>query len=149
MQGCDTGTYTDSTTGTAHMVNGSDQGYIARAVSGYSFKIEDASSNLLSGKDGAGRDVRRKAKYVVYTNGQTIDDLTVVATSAAITSGITINLPSPAGINTERELCLKNPSASTANIYFAGPVEAGTGSIIVTPSTPVRVISNGAAWIKI
>ena len=148
-QGCDTGTYIDGTVSIGHIVNGSTQGYIARDVSAYSFKVEDASSNLLSGKDGLGRDVRRKAKYVIYTNGQTIDELTVVATCAAVTSVITINLPSATSLNVERELYLKNPSASTANVYFGGAVEDGSGSFVVAPGSSVHCISDGKMWIKI
>ena len=103
----------------------------------------------MSGKDGLGRDVRRKAKYVVYANGQTIDELTVVATCAALKSGITINLPPATSLNAERELYLKNPSASTANVYFGGAVEDGSGSFVVAPGSSVHCISDGKMWIKI
>lgn len=147
-QKCDTGMYSDSTVSVGSLANGNAQGFIARANTQYSFKVEDASSNLLSGKDGSGRDVRRKSKYTVYTNGQTIDDATVVASCSA-TSGLTINLPVPTGLNTERELYLKNPTASTGPIYFAGVTEDGTGSFVVAIGASVHIISDGTYWLKI
>lgn len=148
-QNCDAGSYTDSTVTIGYLANGSNQAFVARGATAYSFKVEDSSSNLLSGKNGVGEDVRRKARYAVYTNGQTIDDVTVVATPAAISSGITINLPSPTGLNVARELYLKNPSASTASIFFGGAVENGTGSFIVSPGSCIHCISDGTKWIQI
>lgn len=148
-QKCDAGSYVDSTVGIGHLANGSDQAFIARGATSYSFKVENESSSLLSGKDGVGNDVKRKAKYTVYRNGQTIDEVSVVATVAAITSGITINMPPPTGLNVARELYLKNPSASTASIFFAGNVEDGTGSFIVTAGKCVHCISDGIKWIPL
>lgn len=58
-------------------------------------------------------------------------------------------MPSPTGLNAARELYLKNPSASTASVFFAWNVEDGTGSFIVAAGKSVHCISDGIKWIPL
>lgn len=112
--------------------------------------MEDATGLYLSSFDGIGRWNRARMKLGVYTNGQTIDDFTVVALATGMAAGAnTVNLPALTTVNSERTIWLKNSAGAAAPAVFVGVSEGGGGGFSVAAGACIQVISLGNAWAAI
>lgn len=147
-QYCDTGVYTDSTSTVGFWSNNTSTAIRIRGATN-AITIGTATTTYTS-IDGTGVISGLRYKNTSFAAASTIDTQSVFCTTAAITAQTTVNLPEPTDSRElGRVLILKNPSSSTSNLYFAGGVEGGSGSIILKPGESTTIISNGTVWVPV
>lgn len=147
-QYCDTGFYVDNTSDIGFWSNNSPIGLRIRGAT-TPIVIGTAATTYTSW-DAIGTVSGLRWKATTFAASSTIDTSSVVCYGPTVTTNTTINLPEPTDARElGRILILKNPTSSTANIFFAGGVESGSGSIIVRPSESYVVQCNGTLWITI